>query len=252
MELQTKVVDLSQANNDMNNLLSGTGIATLFVDKELRILRFTPAATRIIHLIPGDLGRPIGHLASNLVGYGRLLEDAKSVLDTLVPVEVDVQTEQGQWFTLRILPYRTLNNVIEGAVFTFTDITEVVAKREALRKANELARLAVVVRDSSDAITVQDLDGRTLAWNPGAAKLYGWSEAEALELNVRDRIPEAQREGAVARIHELSRSATLEPYRCERVAKDGRVIPITLTSSALIDATGALYAIATTERSAVR
>ena len=74
-ELQTKVADLSRANNDMNNLLAGTGIGTVFVDHQLRILRFTPAATRIINLIPGDVGRPVGHIVSNLVGYDRLVAD---------------------------------------------------------------------------------------------------------------------------------------------------------------------------------
>lgn len=86
-ELQTKVLELSQANTDMNNLLAGTG--TVFVDLNLRILRFTPAASRIINLIPSDLGRPVGHIASNLLGYDRLVADVKSVLDTLTPQEIE-------------------------------------------------------------------------------------------------------------------------------------------------------------------
>ncbi len=166
-ELQAKVADLSQANNDMNNLLAGTGIGTVFVDHRLRILRFTPTASVIINLILSDVGRPVGHLASNLVGYDRLVADTQAVLDTLIPKEVIVQTTAGQWYALRIQPYRTLNNVIEGAVITFVDITEMERTRAALRKANDLLRLAVVVRDAHDAITVQDLEGRILAWNPG-------------------------------------------------------------------------------------
>ena len=132
-ELQTKVVDLSRANNDMNNLLAGTGIATVFVDHSLRILRFTPATTQIINLILSDLGRPVGHIVSNLVGYDRLVQDLRAVLDSLIPHEVEVQTTEGGWYTLRIQPYRTLENVIEGAVITFVDITEVKKTREALR-----------------------------------------------------------------------------------------------------------------------
>ena len=189
-ELQTKVADLTRANNDMNNLLAGTGIGTVFVDHQLSILRFTPAASQIINLILSDEGRPVSHLVSNLVGYDRLVLDVQSVLDTLVAKEVTVQTRDGRWYTMRILPYRTLDNMIEGAVITFVDITEMHQSQEALRKANEGLRLAVVVRDASDAITVQDLEGRTIAWNPGAARLYGWSEPEALVLNVSDRIPE--------------------------------------------------------------
>ncbi|MES2676489.1 MAG: PAS domain-containing protein, partial [Pseudomonadota bacterium] len=136
-ELQTKVTDLSRVNNDMNNLLAGTGIGTVFVDHTLSILRFTPAATLIINLILSDVGRPVGHIVSNLVNYQNLVADIKEVLKTLQPKEIDVQTIGHEWYTLRILPYRTLDNVIEGAVITFVDITEMVRIREALRILNE-------------------------------------------------------------------------------------------------------------------
>ena len=247
-ELQTKVVDLSRANNDMNNLLSGTGIGTVFVDHNLRILRFTPAATEIINLILSDVGRPVGHIVSNLVGYDQMVIDAQAVLRTLIPKEVDVLTAEGKSYTLRILPYRTLDNVIEGAVITFVEITEIVRSREALRKANELLRLAVVVRDAFDAITVQDLDGRIIAWNPGAERMYGWTELEALKMNVRNRIPAALQDQALAKVHQLSQDETLEPYQTQRIAKDGSIKNVSLTSTALVNASGLMYAIATTER----
>ena len=247
-ELQHKVGDLSRANNDMNNLLAGSNIGTVFVDHDLRILRFTPAATLIINLIASDVGRPVGHLASNLVGYDQLVPDVQKVLQTLVPKEVNVQTTQNKCFAMRILPYRTLDNVIEGAVITFVDITEVVRVRVALRKANELLRLAVVVRDAFDAITVQDLEGRTVAWNPGAVRMYGWTEAEALTLNVRDRIPPALRESALQQVVQLSESHTFERHDTQRLKKDGSIVEIALTSAALIDEDAKVYAIATTER----
>jgi two-component system CheB/CheR fusion protein len=113
-ELQNKVVDLSQAINDMNNLLSGTGIGTIFVDYQLRILRFTPQVTQVINLIPTDVGRPVGHIVSNLLGYDRLIEDIKEVLDTLTPKDIEVQSQKGAWYLLRIRPYRTIENVIKG------------------------------------------------------------------------------------------------------------------------------------------
>lgn len=248
-ELQTKVGDLSRANNDMNNLLAGTGIATIFIDHSLRILRFTPAASLIINLILSDVGRPVGHIVSNLVGYDSLVADAQGVLKTLLPHEIDVQTTAGKYFTMRILPYRTLDNVIEGAVITFVEITEIVRTREALRKANEMLRLAVVVRDATDAITVQDLDGRIIAWNPGAVRLYGWSEEEALKMNVRDRIPKALQDSALAKVRQLSQAETLEPYATQRLTKDAQVMEVSLTSTALVNDAGQVYAIATTERS---
>jgi two-component system CheB/CheR fusion protein len=162
---------------------------------------------------------------------------------------VDVQTQDGRWYTLRIQPYRTLDNVIEGAVITFVDVSELKQAEAALRKStNELMRMAVVVRDASDAITVQDLQGQTLAWNPGAVRLYGWTEAQALKLNVQDRIPEDQREGALARLAQLSRVETLQPYRTQRLTKAGTVLDVSIISSALVDEAGQMYAIATTER----
>jgi two-component system CheB/CheR fusion protein len=120
--------------------------------------------------------------------------------------------------------------------------------REALREANELLRLAVVVRDSHDAITVQDLEGRIIAWNPAAVRMYGWSEAEALTMNVRDRIPQGLREEALAKVLKLSRAEILSPHQTQRIAKDGAVVSVSVVSTALVDEAGKMYAIATTER----
>ena len=156
------------------------------------------------------------------MGYDRLVADVREVLDSLVPKEVEVQTQTGTWYLLRIRPYRTLENVIEGAVITFTEITEIKKAQAALRESEDLRRLAVVVRDAHDAIAVQDLEGRILAWNPGAERMYGWSEAEALAMNIRDLVPENRREETFAMLRKLSRAEVMEPYRIPRIAKDGR------------------------------
>ena len=134
VELQTKVADLSRANNDMNNLLAGTGIATVFLDHQLRILRFTPSASALINLIPSDVGRPVGQILSNLVGYDHMIDDVQEVLNTLVPTSSEVQTRSGDWFTMRILPYRTTDNVIEGAVINFVDVTDRRAAEQEVKK----------------------------------------------------------------------------------------------------------------------
>jgi two-component system CheB/CheR fusion protein len=123
-ELQIKISDLTRLNNDMNNLLAGTGIGTVFVDHQLRILRFTPGVNTIINLISTDVGRPVSHIASNLMNYNSLTADVRSVLQTLVPKQMDVRTHDGKWYSMRIQPYRTLENVIEGAVITFVEITD--------------------------------------------------------------------------------------------------------------------------------
>jgi two-component system CheB/CheR fusion protein len=204
-------------------------------------LRFTPAAIQVINFIATDVGRPVAHIASNLVGYDRLVDDIKDVLDTLAPKEVEVQSKAGAWYLLRIRPYRTRENVIEGAVITFVDITE-------LKQLRQSHRLAVTLRDSHDAVTLQDLEGRCLAWNPAAERIYGWSEAEALAMNVRDRIPEAERAEALSRVQQLSRAEVLESYLTTRLTKDGRSVEVSMTASALLSPAGQVYAITTTER----
>ncbi len=137
-ELQSKVEDLSRASNDMKNLLNSTDIAIVFLDNALHVRRFTNSATRIIKLIPGDVGRPLTDIVSEL-DYPQLHEDAKEVLRTLVFSEKEVATRDGgSWFLVRIMPYRTSENVIDGVVITFVDVTRAksmeVQLREALRQ----------------------------------------------------------------------------------------------------------------------
>ncbi|AKB31536.1 Chemotaxis protein methyltransferase CheR [Methanosarcina siciliae HI350] len=249
-ELQNRVADLSQANNDMNNLLAGTDIGTIFVDYHVRIMRFTPAVTRVIKLIPTDVGRPVGDIVSNMLGYDRLTEDVDEVLEKLTPREIEVQTRDGTWYLMRIRPYRTLENVIKGAVITFIEITELKQTRELLKESKAaIHRLsAVVVHDSNDAITLQDLEGHIMAWNPKAEEMYGWSEAEALTMNISSLIPQKQKGEELDSLKKLSRDEVLEPYRTQRLSKDGRVVDIWLTASPLVNETGEVYAISTTER----
>jgi two-component system CheB/CheR fusion protein len=247
-ELQTRVADLSRSNNDMNNLLAGTGIGTIFVDGRMRIRHFTPAVTRAINLIPGDVGRPIGQIVSNLVGYGDLVADVQSVLDKLTSKDVEVQTGTGEWYLLRLRPYRTLDNAVDGAVITFTDITEIRKAQAARLESEGLRRLATVVRDANDAITARDMDGRILAWNPAAQRMYGWSEAEALTMNIRDLIPESAREEELAAVGRPGHGEVLRPHRTQRLAKDGRIVEVMKTSTALMNEAGEAYAVATTER----
>ncbi len=247
-ELTSKVNLLTTTLNDMTNLLAATGVATVFVDLQLNILRFTPEATRIINLVPGDVGRPVGHLTSNLVNYLTLDTDTQAVLDSLVRFEAEIQTRQGAWYRLRIQPYRTLDNIIEGAVISFGDITEIVHQREELQANNELLRLVSVVQDSQDPIVVQDLEGKILAWNPTAVALYGWTENEALAMNFREHVPLELRAEALQKIQSLVHSDLLEPYQTTRLTKGGQVIDISVTSSALLTKDGKIYAISTIER----
>jgi len=132
-ELNVKVSDLSRLNNDMKNLLDSTELTTLFLDSALNVRLFTTGSNKIFKLMRGDLGRPITDIASDLI-YSRLEEDAREVLRTLVSHEQPLATRNGHWFLMRILPYRTLENMIDGVVITFVDITASKALEAELRK----------------------------------------------------------------------------------------------------------------------
>jgi len=247
-ELQTKVLDLSKSNNDMSNLMAATGIGMIFVDHDQRIQRFTPPATQIINLIPSDIGRPVGHLVSNLDGYPSLVQDIQEVLDTLVPKEIEVRTASNVWFLLGIRPYRTLENVIEGAVITFTEIDTIKEARASIKESAALHQIAGIVNSARDAIIVRDMQCRILAWNPAATKLYGWNEKEALAMSLLALIPEELRHAELTSIQEIAASGKLEPYEARRLTKDGRTIEVLITATLLDDPTGKPCAISTTER----
>ena len=136
-ELQSKVEELSQSNNDMKNLLNSTDIATVFLDKAMILKRFTTQTTRIIKLMPRDIGRPITDIVSDLI-YNEMPDDIQQVLQTLVFVEKQIATRDGRWFEARVMPYRTLEDKIEGVVITFTDITKSKVLEQELRLAHEL------------------------------------------------------------------------------------------------------------------
>jgi two-component system CheB/CheR fusion protein len=136
-ELQAKVDELSRSNNDMKNLLNSTDIATLFLDNDLKVRRFTTQATKIIKLIAGDVGRPITDLASDLL-YPELTADAQEVLRKLGFVEKPVNARDGRWFTVRIMPYRTLDDRIDGVVITFADITVAKTLEAQLREKQHI------------------------------------------------------------------------------------------------------------------
>jgi two-component system, chemotaxis family, CheB/CheR fusion protein len=133
-ELRAKFEELSRANSDMMNLLNNTGIATLFLDEALRVRRFTPETASIIKLIPSDAGRPITDIVTEL-DYPTLDGDVREALRTLIFIERDVSARDGRWFTVRIMPYRTQDNRIDGAVITFFDISIAKKLEAALRKA---------------------------------------------------------------------------------------------------------------------
>ena len=145
-ESQKKNEDLTILNNDMSNLLNATGVATLFLDDKLRIRRFTPSATRLFKFIDADIGRPVEDISSPLKD-NILVKASHGVLDNLIPVEQEVQTTDGKWYSLRILPYRTLDNVIEGVVVSFVDISQIKASLFYAESITETVRDPMLALD---------------------------------------------------------------------------------------------------------
>ena len=138
-ELQNKLEELTTINNDIDNLLASTEIGTIFLDRRLGIKRFTPLMTKVFNLLPGDIGRPLTDITSKL-NYDRLPQDAQEVLTTLQARELEIGTQAGQWYNLRIMPYRTRENVIDGVVLTFSDISRLKQLAQQLQGALNYAQ----------------------------------------------------------------------------------------------------------------
>ncbi|MCB9495610.1 MAG: PAS domain-containing protein [Fibrobacteria bacterium] len=177
-ELQAKLVDLSNANNDMLNLLAGTGIATIFVDRALRIMRFTPEATRIVNLIQTDAGRPIAHILTNLSDYDGFVGDIQTTLERLETFSRDVQTKDGAWFALRIQPYRTQEGAVEGAVITFADVTG--RKRMEADLREHESRLRAILESYPEPIYLKDRESRLLVGNQATMDVIGMPYEEVI------------------------------------------------------------------------
>jgi two-component system CheB/CheR fusion protein len=232
-ELQNKNTALNRTNDDLQNLLHSTQVATLFLDSELRIRNFTPAMTTIFHVRDGDVGRPITDIVSRLT-YEDLVRDAEEVQRTLAVVEREVRLSVGgkTAFLLRIRPYRTLDNRLDGVVITVIDITEVKRAQEAGD------RLASIVESSNEAIVSKDLNGIIASWNNGAQRLFGYAAQEVIGESISILIP-ADREDEEPRILDrIRRGERVEHYETVRRRKDGAMVDILLTVSPIRNADG--------------
>jgi two-component system, chemotaxis family, CheB/CheR fusion protein len=181
-EHQMIITDLAQANDDMKNLLDSAGIATVFLDNTLKIKRFTPRITGIINLIASDVGRPITHLVTNL-RYEHLERDTREVLRTLASFETNVQTRYGQWHLMKIAPYRTFDNFIDGVVIVFTSITAIRHLEKALSVSTLYADEAI--NAFPDPFIVLDPELRVVSANRAFYELLRLSPQQA----VGERLP---------------------------------------------------------------
>jgi two-component system CheB/CheR fusion protein len=170
-ELSAKIDGLSQANDDLSNLLNNTEIATVFLDVNLNIRWFTADAKRVIKLIDSDVGRPVGDIMHKLL-YHALEADVRTVLQTLVPKEQEVETIDGNWYLMRILPYRTADNAIDGLVITFVDVNAIkeAAHNKAMEEAHALT--AGVVETIREPLLVLDAAMRVISANPSFYRTF--------------------------------------------------------------------------------
>ncbi len=241
-ELSSKNETLTRLNSDLKNLLDSTQIATLFLDNQLRITYFTPAMTELFHLRDSDRGRPITDLVTR-IHYNDLRRDVTKVLRTLSVIEHEVSiVEDDTVFLMRMRPYRTVDNIIDGVVITFLDITA--------RKRHEAtsAHLAAIVESSQDAIISHTFDGTITSWNAGAEAIFGYTAAEAIGQPFSILIPPDQGNDVPQILNKVKRGERVEHFEIDRIRKDGKQIDVSLTHSPIKDASGKIVAASTIAR----
>ena len=161
-ELQIKVDELSSISDDMTNLFNSTEIATIFVDNKLNIRRFTEEATKIIKLIESDLGRPLSDIAS-IIKYPELTDDIRQVIKKVAFKEKEVNTAKGEWYNVRIMPYKTSQNVIDGATITFINVSQLKNFQEKIQSTLEYTEN--IINTVREPLIVLDQDLKVISAN---------------------------------------------------------------------------------------
>jgi two-component system CheB/CheR fusion protein len=216
-ELQSKVDEFSRVNNDMKNLLNSTDIATLFLDKELNIRRYTDQATKIFKLIKSDIGRPFTDQVSDLI-YPELAADAREVLRTLIFIQKQIPTKDGRWFSIRIMPYRTYDDRIDGLVITFINTSDFKQMEVELLETEKRHRLLINL--SSDVIVQLSTDWKIVDFNSEAEKFFAKKQKEILNQNFLQLfIPEQEQKKVEKELRKLLNEAIdTTNYKMEIIA----------------------------------
>ena len=219
-ELMAKVEDFSRVNNDMKNLLNSTDIATLFLDKQLHIRRYTNQATKIFKLIKSDIGRPFTDQVSHLI-YPTLPEDAREVLRTLIFVEKQIPTKDGRWFSIRIMPYRTFDDRIDGLVITFIDISDMKRVEENLHKMNQENR--ILIESAAEVIIKISTDWKIKEFNTTAETFLGKKQGDVKGKSFTELfVPETFRKKTELSMNKLLITPENNHIRFQVITADGK------------------------------
>jgi two-component system CheB/CheR fusion protein len=227
-EHQKHISELTEANTDIDNLLHSIDVGVVFLDAELRVRKFTAAIASAFHLLPQDVGRKFDHFAPN-IEHPQLMDDIQSVLRDGVLLEREVVNRRGDFFFLRILPYRS-GGAITGVVLTLIDIGTLKRTEASVRQ------LSAVVASSADAIIATDLSGTITAWNRGAEDLYGYTTEEAIGRNSAMLLPADRRDEGRELLSKVVRGQWLDDLETVRVRKDGHAIEVSMSASPIHDA----------------
>ena len=237
-ELRSKIDDSVRVNNDMNNLLKSINIATLFLDKNLKIRQYTVPVTKIFKLIKSDIGRVFTDQVTDL-DYPELYEDAKVVLSTLEYVEKSVSTFDGRWFRIRIMPYRTFEDKIDGLVITFIEITKSKQLENVLLESQMMLR--TFIKTVPNVIIGLSSDWKIIEFNPEAEKLLGLKRELVIGNNYVDLfIPPLMRKKVLAEMQELLSGSLPNRYKNVVKAFNGDELTIEWSAHKLLDDNGTL------------
>ena len=246
-EYQQKIAELKELNTDMAHLLEGTDVGTVFLDRELRIRRFTSRIASVFRIHGSDIGRKIGDFSHN-IERPELIAEIERARHDGTTVEDEVRDRDGTPYFLRILPYRVRAenprdpSQIEGVVLTLTDMSALDKARARLRE------LAAIIESSEDAIVGKTLDGTITTWNRGAEQMYGYTAEEAIGTNVRILMAPGSEDELASYIERIKRGERVEHFQSFRVRKDGRPLDVSVSMSPIYDGDGRIVGLSAIAR----
>ena len=241
-EFGSKNDQLTRLNSDMQNLLESTQIATIFLDNDLRIKRFTPVIASVFNLRDSDIDRPITDIATRL-DYHDLQSDVRTVLQELSVVEREVWiADTGTTFIMRIRPYHTVDGVVDGVVITFVDITALRRTEEALKEH------PAIVEFAQDALISISRDGNVRSWNPGAERLFGYPAQNAIRRQIGFLIVSDATNQPAALLAQALQGEVTGSVEIVHKRPNGTAVPVEITAMPIRDANAAIVAVAMTAR----